>query len=251
MKKHLSILAATTATLGLFSGLALADEERSSDGAALRAIEKCLSVEDSAARLACFEKASAAFDFESAVALLNQAAALKKEAAIAKAAAAEQKAKADALIKANAAAKAEAEKAQAEARTKSEALAKAVAAEKERAEKLAAEAAAEKAKAEALERAKAAEEERMANLRVDEFGKKDAQVKTVKSIETTIKEIIRPKRGGIVFVFDNGQVWRQADGDHPGRIKNGMKVRIRRTTMGGYVMTIEISRKSLRVKRIN
>jgi len=239
MKKYGILNAAMVLGLLFVSGASAADDGRTSDGAALRAIELCMAVEESTARLTCFEKASAAFDFESAIRLLNEAVGFKKAAEAATAKAAEEKAKA-----AQHAAVAAAEKA------KADKLAVAAAAEKAKADKLAAAAAAEKAKADALTKAAEEEKARQLALKKDEFGKADAEVKTVDVIETEIKKMRKPRVGGVVFMFVNNQVWQQADGDHPGRIKVGMKVRIRKTMMGGYVMTILKTRKVLRVKRI-
>ncbi|GHF10337.1 hypothetical protein GCM10017044_00020 [Kordiimonas sediminis] len=118
-------------------------------------------------------------------------------------------------------------------------------AERLRAEAKAARDAEQRLKAEAEAKAKALEAQKK-----EEFGRADAEVRTVDLIEDEILRIHKPKVGGIVLMLKNSQVWQQVDGNRPGRIVPGMKVKIKKTRMGGYLMTIELSGKVIRVKRI-
>ena len=178
----------------LAGGLGVSAPSNGDDGAkgvnGLQAFKACVAISNNSKRLACFDKASAVFDFDKTTAVLEEAVTLKKEAT--------------------------------------------------------------KAKAKVKQLAKAAEDQKKAlkAKRTEDFGKKDAEVKTVDVIETEILRVRKPKVGGLIFMFTNNQVWRQADGEIPGRIKPGMKVRIKKSRIGGYLMTIKISRRTLRVKRV-
>jgi alanyl-tRNA synthetase len=111
---------------------------------------------------------------------------------------------------------------------------------------------AEKAKAKVKELAKEAadKEKALAAKRVDQFGQKDAEVRTVNLVETEILKVKKPRVGGIVIMLANQQVWRVVGGDTPGPLKPGMKVKVRKTRMGGFLLTVELTRRTLRVKRI-
>jgi hypothetical protein len=84
----------------------------------------------------------------------------------------------------------------------------------------------------------------------EEFGKRDAEVRTVNLIEDEILRIKKPKVGGLIIMLKNSQVWQQVDANRTGPLKPGMEIRIKKTMMGGYLMTIKLSRKVIRVKRL-
>ncbi|MFC4346227.1 hypothetical protein ACFO5Q_00015 [Kordiimonas lipolytica] len=88
-------------------------------------------------------------------------------------------------------------------------------------------------------------------MRTEEFGKADAEVRTVDRVDTTIKRVIEPRVGGKYLVLNNGMVWQITDGGRTGPIKEGMAVHINKTTFGGYLLTIELARRTFRVKRVN
>lgn len=94
------------------------------------------------------------------------------------------------------------------------------------------------------------QEEREA-LRTEEFGKADAEVRTVDRVDTTIKRVIEPRVGGKYLVLNNGMVWQIVDGGRTGPVKEGMAVHINKTAFGGYLLTIEVARRTFRVKRVN
>lgn len=87
--------------------------------------------------------------------------------------------------------------------------------------------------------------------KVTEFGKKDAEVRSVDQINTELKRVIEPRVGGKVLVLANGMVWQIQDSGRTGPLKPGMVLRIKKTALGGYLMTFELTRRTFRVKRIN
>ena len=89
----------------------------------------------------------------------------------------------------------------------------------------------------------------------EDFGKPPPPPK-ITQITATVLELARTARGRSIFVLDNGQVWRQIDGDdtyvqdpRPGK---AMKVAIKRGLLGlGYNLTIEGRNVLVRVGRVN
>ncbi len=99
-----------------------------------------------------------------------------------------------------------------------------------------------------------AEKRREAELeaqRTEEFGKADAEVRTVDRVESAIKRVIEPRVGGKYLVLENGMVWQIVDGGRTGPVKEGMAVHINKTAFGGYLLTFELTRRTFRVKRAN
>lgn len=99
-----------------------------------------------------------------------------------------------------------------------------------------------------------AEKRRKAELeaqRTEEFGKADAEVRTVDRVESAIKRVIEPRVGGKYLVLENGMVWQIVDGGRTGPVKEGMAVHINKTAFGGYLLTFELTRRTFRVKRAN
>src|SRR5437660_4913301 len=86
------------------------------------------------------------------------------------------------------------------------------------------------------------------------FGKPPAPAPQVEKITATVREILRSARGLAIFVLDNGQTWRQLDGDdahvmepRPGKT---MKVTIERGAFGSYNLLIDGRNGLIRVQRI-
>jgi len=83
-----------------------------------------------------------------------------------------------------------------------------------------------------------------------EFGKIRITKEGPKLIEDEIKSVRKLRTGKYLFTLASGQVWHQTDTDNPGRVKEGMKVKIKKGGLGNYLMTIKLSRRTLRVKRV-
>jgi hypothetical protein len=91
--------------------------------------------------------------------------------------------------------------------------------------------------------------------KVEDFGKPSPQPE-ITQITATVLELGRTLRGRSIFVLDNGQVWRQIDGDdtnvqdpQPGK---AMKVAIEMGVplLGNYNLTIEGQNGFIRVRRV-
>jgi hypothetical protein len=88
--------------------------------------------------------------------------------------------------------------------------------------------------------------------RVEDFGK-PAPPPEITQITAIVLELAKTARGRSIFILDNGQVWRQLDGDdtdvqdpRPGK---PMKVAIETGILGNYNLTIEGSSALIRVRR--
>jgi hypothetical protein len=94
---------------------------------------------------------------------------------------------------------------------------------------------------------------------VEDFGKPPPPPK-ITQITATVVELARTARGRSIFILDNGQVWRQLDGDdadvqdpRPGKT---MKVAIEMNSVGSlfgghsYNLTIEGRNGLIRVRRV-
>ncbi len=89
--------------------------------------------------------------------------------------------------------------------------------------------------------------------RVEDFGK-PAPPPEITQITATVLELARTARGRSIFILDNGQVWRQLDGDdtdveepRPGKT---MKIAIETGFLGNYNLTIEGRNGLVRVRRV-
>ncbi len=89
--------------------------------------------------------------------------------------------------------------------------------------------------------------------RTEDFGKPPPPPK-ITQITATVLELARTARGRALFILDNGQVWRQLDGDdtdvqdpQPGK---PMKIAIGRGLIGTYSLTIEGRNGLIRVRRV-
>jgi hypothetical protein len=87
------------------------------------------------------------------------------------------------------------------------------------------------------------------------FGKPPpAQAPQVEKITATVRELSKTPRGQAVFVLDNGQTWRQLDGDDVRVMERpageSMKVTIERGVFGNYNLLIDGRNGLIRVQRI-
>jgi len=87
----------------------------------------------------------------------------------------------------------------------------------------------------------------------EDFGKPPPPPE-ITEITATVLELARSARGRSIFILDNGQVWRQLDGDdadvqdpQPGKT---MKVAIEAGFFGNYNLTIEGRNALIRVRRV-
>jgi hypothetical protein len=120
-------------------------------------------------------------------------------------------------------------------------------------EKAAAEAAA-KAKAEqaAAERARRKKEDFGAEAiasRGDEVRAANA-AEEIQEIEAGIVEVLTNRAQLGVFVLDNGQIWRQVDTQSLPNIRAGDRVRVTRTSLGGYNIVLLKQKRRLLVRRM-
>jgi hypothetical protein len=110
----------------------------------------------------------------------------------------------------------------------------------------AAKAAAAAAAAAAATRAAAAAEAE----RKDSFGKPAAASGTVSELTAAISEVLKDATGKAVFVLDNGQIWRQADGFKLPNAKIGSSVTIKRGSLGSFRLFPADSNRSVQVIRM-
>jgi hypothetical protein len=87
------------------------------------------------------------------------------------------------------------------------------------------------------------------------FGKPPpAREAEVKEISATVAEFSRTPRGRAIFVLDNGQVWRQIDGDtaevRDPAAGRAMRVMIESGALGSYNLVIEGRTGSIKVRRL-
>jgi hypothetical protein len=78
--------------------------------------------------------------------------------------------------------------------------------------------------------------------RPEQFGKPMPRAEELQSITATASEFAHTLRGKALFVLDNGQVWRQLDGDSTPVLDppaSRFKVTIERGAFGSYNLTIE------------
>jgi hypothetical protein len=86
------------------------------------------------------------------------------------------------------------------------------------------------------------------------FGRPAPQSAEIPKITAVVREFSRTARGQAVFALDNGQTWRQLDGDDvrvrdpkPGAV---LRVIIERGALGSYNLVIEGRNGMIRVRRI-
>ncbi|WP_448585590.1 hypothetical protein [Thermaurantiacus sp.] len=112
----------------------------------------------------------------------------------------------------------------------------------------AARARAEAEAAAAAQAARAAEAERRLRFGGEALGG-PAEAR-IESIEATITETFMDRSKLLVFVLDNGHVWRQTDGGFSQLLKPGTRVVVRRGRLGGYMLEIAGRNRLVPVRRI-
>lgn len=110
------------------------------------------------------------------------------------------------------------------------------------------------AAARAAEAAAAAQAAREAEER-DRFGREGVRAFRgsdlgVESVESTVTEVLRDNLGKVVVILENGQMWRQVDGNAMPMIRTGTAVTIKRGAMGSYRMTPEKTSRTVQVMRM-
>ena len=78
--------------------------------------------------------------------------------------------------------------------------------------------------------------------------------KEITEISASVQEFAKTPLGKSIFILDNGQIWRQLDGDQTEvqhRSSSGpMNVRIEKAFMGSYSLFIEGTKKMVKVRRL-
>mgnify|MGYP001466243371 CR=1 FL=1 len=96
------------------------------------------------------------------------------------------------------------------------------------------------------------------NTKAEDFGKPppppEAGPKEITEISAGVVEMAKNAYGRALFVLDNGQVWKQIDGDQSivDEPKSGqsMKVTIEKAVFGSYALTVEGRRGIVKVRRV-
>jgi multidrug efflux pump subunit AcrA (membrane-fusion protein) len=122
------------------------------------------------------------------------------------------------------------------------------------AERAAAAEEAAKARAEAEARAAAEAAETARAARVEGFGARGGspaqREERIDRIEATVTETFTDSQRKLVFLLDNGQMWRQTDGVFLAIVRPGTPVIVRRATMGGFTLRIESLNRNVPVMRM-
>lgn len=84
--------------------------------------------------------------------------------------------------------------------------------------------------------------------RADSFGR--ASEARVERIDSTLKEMLTDSTGKSVFILENGQIWRQADGFRIPNARPAVAVTIKRGAMGSYRITFAGSNRTAQVVRM-
>jgi hypothetical protein len=78
--------------------------------------------------------------------------------------------------------------------------------------------------------------------------------KEITEISATVAEFAKNAHGKSLFILDNGQIWKQVDGDdvdvRAPRKDEAMKVKIEKAFMGSFSLTVEGQRGLVKVRRI-
>lgn len=85
--------------------------------------------------------------------------------------------------------------------------------------------------------------------RKDSFGKATA-ADAVSELTAGISEVLKDASGKAVFVLDNGQIWRQADGFTLPNARVGTQVTVRRGALGSFRLAPANSNRSVQVIRM-
>jgi len=90
--------------------------------------------------------------------------------------------------------------------------------------------------------------------RAEDFGKPPPRPPEVDQVVASVRELSRTGRGRALFVLDNGQTWRQLDGDDAQVAEPPagatLKVTIGRGAFGSYNLSIEGRNGMVRVRRV-
>jgi hypothetical protein len=91
----------------------------------------------------------------------------------------------------------------------------------------------------------------------EDFGKAPEEVagpKEISEISATVTEFAKNAYGKSIFILDNGQIWKQIDGDtsevEAPRKGGTMKVTIEKAMMGSFSLTVEGRNGLVKVRRI-
>jgi hypothetical protein len=93
--------------------------------------------------------------------------------------------------------------------------------------------------------------------KTEDFGKPAPRVadpKEITQLNATVTEFARTPTGKVLFILDNGQIWRQIDGD-PGNVADPsaneqLKVAIEKGFFGSYNLKIEGKTGLIKVRRV-
>ena len=90
--------------------------------------------------------------------------------------------------------------------------------------------------------------------RPEDFGKPVVPAPEVSHVVAIVRELSRTLRGRALFVLDNGQTWRQLEGDDAQVLEppmgSALKVTIERGMFGSYHLSIEGRNGFVRVRRV-
>lgn len=91
--------------------------------------------------------------------------------------------------------------------------------------------------------------------KAEDFGKPVAPPPEVAQVVAVVTQLSRTARGRALFVLDNGQTWRQLDGDDAQVLEppsgTALKVTIERGLFGSYRLMIEGRNGLVRVRRVD
>jgi hypothetical protein len=109
------------------------------------------------------------------------------------------------------------------------------------------------ARAAAAASAAAAAESAAAKAEADRkasFGRSAAASEIISELQASITEVLKSGTGKVVFVLDNGQVWRQADTLSLPNAKAGTAVTIKRGALGSFRLVPDNSNRWVQVVRM-
>ncbi len=90
--------------------------------------------------------------------------------------------------------------------------------------------------------------------RVEDFGKPAPRPAEVANVSAAVRDLSKTARGRAIFVLDNGQTWRQIDGDdtqvYEAQPGTPMKVTIEHGLFDSYRLSIDGRNGSVRVRRV-
>jgi hypothetical protein len=99
-------------------------------------------------------------------------------------------------------------------------------------------------------------EETLAELGAEQVSVRKGEREELVRYPATVIEFDYVRRDKLRVVLDNGQIWRQTDGDRPNHYRSlrrydGFDVELWQTRLGGYRMLIVPTNKIVRVQRLN